>query len=81
MVDTSKQTISIPSGWVTNSADIVSTPGVYVLQIAQIGDVIYYKIVWPDQVSSGTSGTAGLNVIISAEQPTDPTDGTLWIQD
>ena len=81
MVDTSKQTISIPSGWVTLGADIVSTPGVYVLQIAQIGDVIYYKIAWPAQDSYGSSGTAGLNVIISAEQPTDPTDGTLWIQD
>lgn len=36
VVDTSKQTISIPAAWITGGADIVSTPGIYVLELVKV---------------------------------------------
>lgn len=36
VVDTSKQTISIPAAWITGGADIVSTPGIYVLELIKV---------------------------------------------
>lgn len=47
IIDTTKQTISIPAEWVTLGADITTTPGVYVLEIAMIGETIFYAIKWP----------------------------------
>lgn len=57
VINTSKQTINIPAGWVTLGADITSTPGVYVLEIAQIGSTVFYAIKWPN--SGGGGGTGG----------------------
>ena len=44
IVDTTKQTINIPADWVTLGADITTTPGVYVLEIAQVGSKIFYQV-------------------------------------
>lgn len=55
-VDTTKQTITIPDAWQTLGADITSSPGVYVLEIHQVGETVYYGILCPNQ--SGSDATA-----------------------
>lgn len=112
IVDTTKQTINIPAEWVTLGADITTTPGVYVLEIAQVGTTIFYAIKYPnsggtitsigdhikiiggywyiDGVNTGVKATGengaqgpagSVNVIVSSTQPSNPTDGTIWIQE
>lgn len=112
IVDTTKQTINIPADWVTLGADITTTPGVYVLEIAQAGTTIFYAIKYPnsggtitsignhiqiiddywyiDGVNTGVKATGengaqgpagSVNVIVSSTQPSNPTDGTIWIQE
>lgn len=112
IVDTTKQTINIPAEWVTLGADITKTPGVYVLEIAQVGSTIFYAIKYPnsggtitsigdhikitggywyiDGVNTGVKATGkngaqgpagSVNVIVSSTQPSNPTDGTIWIQE
>ena len=56
VVDTTKQTITIPDAWQTLGADITSSPGVYVLEIHQVGETVYYGILCPNQ--SGSDATA-----------------------
>lgn len=56
VVDTTKQTITIPDAWQTPGADITSSPGVYVLEIHQVGETVYYGILCPNQ--SGSDATA-----------------------
>ena len=63
IVDTTKQTISIPAEWVTLGADITSTPGVYVLEIAMIGNTVFYAIKWPN--SGGTVTSIGDHIQIT----------------
>lgn len=53
VVDTTKQTITIPDAWQTLGADITSSPGVYVLEIHQVGATVYYGILCPNQSGSG----------------------------
>ena len=62
IVDTTKQTISIPAEWVTLGADITKTPGVYVLEIAQVGTTIFYGVRWPN--SGGTITSIGDHIKI-----------------
>lgn len=112
IVDTTKQTINIPAEWVTLGANITKTPGVYVLEIAQVGSTIFYAIKYPnsggtitsigdhikitggywyiDGVNTGVKATGkngaqgpagSVNVIVSSTQPSNPTDGTIWIQE
>lgn len=114
VIDTTKQTINIPAAWITLDADITTTPGVYVLEIAQVGSNIFYGVKWPNQSGmstggsisdhiqiiddywyidgvntgvkatgeNGAQGPAGsVNVIVSSTQPSNPTDGTIWIQE
>ena len=63
IIDTTKQTISIPSEWVTLGADISTTPGVYVLEIAMIGSTVFYAIKWPN--SGGTVTSIGDHIKIT----------------
>ena len=63
IIDTTKQTISIPAEWVTLGADITSTPGVYVLEIAMIGSTVFYAIKWPN--SGGTVTSIGDHIQIT----------------
>lgn len=53
VVDTTKQTITIPDAWQTLGADITTSPGVYVLEIHQVGATVYYGILCPNQSGSG----------------------------
>ena len=62
IVDTTKQTINIPAEWVTLGADITKTPGVYVLEIAQVGTTIFYAIKYPN--SGGTITSIGDHIKI-----------------
>lgn len=62
IVDTTKQTINIPAEWVTLGADIAKTPGVYVLEIAMVGDTVFYAIKWPN--SGGTVSSIGDHISI-----------------
>lgn len=62
IVDTTKQTINIPADWVTLGADITKTPGVYVLEIAQVGTTIFYAIKYPN--SGGTITSIGDHIKI-----------------
>lgn len=62
IVDTTKQTINIPAEWVTLGADITKTPGVYVLEIAQVGSTIFYAIKYPN--SGGTITSIGDHIKI-----------------
>lgn len=55
VVDTTKQTITIPDAWQTLGADITTSPGVYVLEIHQVGAAIYYGILCPNQSGSGAT--------------------------
>lgn len=63
IVDTTKQTINIPADWVTLGADITKTPGVYVLEIAQVGTTIFYGVRWPN--SGGTITSIGDHIKIT----------------
>lgn len=63
IVDTTKQTINIPAEWVTLGADITKTPGVYVLEIAQVGTTIFYAIKYPN--SGGTITSIGDHIKIT----------------
>ena len=63
IIDTTKQTISIPAEWVTLGADITTTPGVYVLEIAKIGNTVFYAIKWPN--SGGTVTSIGDHIKIT----------------
>ena len=63
IIDTTKQTISIPAEWVTLGADITTTPGVYVLEIAKIGNTVFYAIKWPN--SGGTVTSIGDHIQIT----------------
>lgn len=63
IVDTTKQTINIPADWVTLGADITKTPGVYVLEIAQVGTTIFYAIKYPN--SGGTITSIGDHIKIT----------------
>lgn len=63
IVDTTKQTINIPAEWVTLGADITKTPGVYVLEIAQVGTTIFYGVRWPN--SGGTITSIGDHIKIT----------------
>ena len=63
IIDTTKQTISIPAEWVTLGADITTTPGVYVLEIAMIGSTVFYAIKWPN--SGGTVTSIGDHIQIT----------------
>ena len=63
VVDTTKQTINIPADWVTLGADITKTPGVYVLEIAQVGTTIFYAIKYPN--SGGTITSIGDHIKIT----------------
>ena len=63
IVDTTKQTINIPAEWVTLGADITTTPGVYVLEIAQVGTTIFYAIKYPN--SGGTITSIGDHIKIT----------------
>lgn len=56
IVDTTKQTINIPADWVTLGADITKTPGVYVLEIAMVGDTVFYAIKWPNSGGETSTG-------------------------
>lgn len=80
IIDTTKQVINIPAEWVTLGADITTTPGVYVLEIAQIGSTIYYAVKYPDSggltVDSALSGTSTnpvqnkvINTALAAKAP------------
>ena len=62
IVDTTKQTINIPAEWGTLGADIAKTPGVYVLEIAMVGDTVFYAIKWPN--SGGTVSSIGDHISI-----------------
>ena len=62
IVDTTKQTINIPADWVTLGADITKTPGVHVLEIAMVGDTVFYAIKWPN--SGGTVSSIGDHISI-----------------
>lgn len=62
IVDTTKQTINIPAEWVTLGADIAKTPGVHVLEIAMVGDTVFYAIKWPN--SGGTVSSIGDHISI-----------------
>lgn len=81
IVDTTKQTINIPAEWVTLGADITKTPGVYVLEIHQVNDKIFYGIKCPNQSGGGGGGGGSVNVIVSSTTPSNPTDGTIWIKE
>lgn len=63
IVDTTKQVINIPADWVTLGADITKTPGVYVLEIAQVGSTIFYAIKYPN--SGGTITSIGDHIKIT----------------
>ena len=63
IIDTTKQTVSIPAEWVTLGADITTTPGVYVLEIAKIGNTVFYAIKWPN--SGGTVTSIGDHIQIT----------------
>ena len=63
IIDTTKQTVSIPAEWVTLGADITTTPGVYVLEIAMIGSTVFYAIKWPN--SGGTVTSIGDHIKIT----------------
>ena len=87
VVDTTKQTINIPADWVTLGADITKTPGVYVLEIAQVGTTIFYAIKYPNsggtitsigdhiKITGGYWYIDGVNTGVKA-QGTDGKDGT-----
>ena len=91
IVDTTKQTISIPADWVTLSADITTTPGVYVLEIAQVSNTIFYAIKYPNsggtitsigdhiQITGGYWHIDGVNTGVKA-QGTDGKDGATGAQ-
>ena len=55
VLDTSKVTPTFPAGWVTLGVDVTTLPGLYVLEIAQVGTTIFYKTLFPD--SQGGGGT------------------------
>ena len=63
IIDTTKQTVSIPAEWVTLGADITTTPGVYVIEIAKIGNTVFYAIKWPN--SGGTVTSIGDHIQIT----------------
>ena len=43
VIDTRQITPVIPSAWQTSSGDITSVPGVYILEIEQALDTIFYR--------------------------------------
>ena len=62
VLDTTKITPTFPADWVTLGADITQTPGVYVLEIAMVGDTVFYAIKWPN--SGGTVSSIGDHISI-----------------
>ena len=85
IIDTTKQTISIPAEWVTLGADITTTPGVYVLEIAMIGSTVFYAIKWPN--SGGGSGGGeiqltggGVVLCLCTQSPQSLFDGMIWVK-
>ncbi len=62
IIDTSDITPTIPADWVTLGADITTTPGLYVLEIAQIGTTVFYAIKYPN--SGGVSSSIGDTITI-----------------
>ena len=121
VLDTTKQTITIPDAWQTLGADITTSPGVYVLEIHQVGETVYYGILCPNQSGSGgdteslqtqitlnynnflslqntveqnrqslqtqittlndkVDGLPQLSIVQSSSEPSNPSNGTIWIQ-
>ncbi|MGF0039105.1 hypothetical protein ACQRE0_22395, partial [Victivallis vadensis] len=62
VLDTTKITPAFPANWVTLGADVSSEPGLYVLEIAMVGDTVFYAIKWPN--SGGTVSSIGDHISI-----------------
>lgn len=62
VLDTTKITPAFPADWVTLGADVSSEPGLYVLEIAMVGDTVFYAIKWPN--SGGTVSSIGDHISI-----------------
>lgn len=62
VLDTTKITPAFPADWVTLGADVISEPGLYVLEIAMVGDTVFYAIKWPN--SGGTVSSIGDHISI-----------------
>ena len=85
IIDTTKQTISIPSEWVTLGADITTTPGVYVLEIAKIGSTVFYAIKWPNSGGGNGGGEiqltgGGVVLCLCTQSPQSLFDGMIWVK-
>ena len=85
IVDTTKQTINIPAEWVTLGADITTTPGVYVLEIHQVNDTIFYGIKCPNQSGGGGGGEiqltgGGVVLCLCTQSPASLINGMIWVK-
>lgn len=58
VIDTTKVIPNFPSEWVTPGADVTTTPGLYVIEIAMVESTVFYKVLWPDSQGSGSSSQA-----------------------
>ena len=47
VMDTSAVTPIFPAAWVTRGIDLVTDPGLYVLEIVKVGTTIFYKVLYP----------------------------------
>ena len=59
VIDTGAVTPVIPADWVTLGADITTTPGLYVLEIAQVNSTIFYAIRYPNSSGGSSNETPG----------------------
>lgn len=53
ILDSSDVTPVFPAEWVTLGVDVLTTPGLYVLEIAVIGTTVFYKVKYPDSQGGG----------------------------
>ena len=51
--DSNGITPSFPAAWVTLGADVSTTPGLYVLEIAKVQSTVFYKVLYPDSQGGG----------------------------
>ncbi|MBO4647327.1 MAG: hypothetical protein J5806_04145 [Lentisphaeria bacterium] len=78
VVDTTKQTFSIPAAWIVPDEvwdAWTETPGKYCMEIRQEGGAVFAHAAVP----FNAGGT--FNVVVSPAQPANPAEGTIWIQE
>ena len=59
VLDSNGITPVFPAAWVTLGADVSTTPGLYVLEIAVVGTTVFYKVLYPDSQGGGGDGQPG----------------------